>query len=108
MQNQTALDYAAAGPNFRTRSKRVVDLSEPFFPELADEIHRPALEKIWQNGRWARGGWAFYGPDEQDMFPMEKRAEGRVHFCGEHTSAWSGWMQGAFESAHRVINEINA
>ena len=33
--------------------------------------------------------------------------EGRIHFAGEHTSPWTGWMQGALESARRVVREIN-
>jgi hypothetical protein len=32
-------------------------------------------------------------------------AEGRIHFAGEHT-AWTEWMQGALESARRVVMEI--
>jgi monoamine oxidase len=107
MQDQTGLDYAAAGANFAERSRRVVEVSKPFFPELAEEV-TGGLEKIWQNDPWVKGGWAFYGPGEQDMFPVAKRPEGRVFFCGEHTSAWSGWMQGAFESANRVVTEIGA
>ena len=34
------------------------------------------------------------------------RAEGRVHFAGEHTSLWIAWMNGALESAERVVAEI--
>ena len=34
-------------------------------------------------------------------------AEGRIHFAGEQTSPWTGWMQGALESARRVAREIN-
>lgn len=30
----------------------------------------------------------------------------RVHFAGEHTSIWAGWMQGAIESAKRTVQEI--
>jgi monoamine oxidase len=33
--------------------------------------------------------------------------DGRIHFAGEHTSPWTGWMQGALESARRVVAEIN-
>jgi monoamine oxidase len=107
MQNQPGIDYAAAGTNFNTRSKYVVKTSMPFFPELGNEVIG-GVEKIWQNDPWVKGAWGYYGPGEQDMFPVAKRPEGRVHFCGEHTSAWSGWMQGAFESAHRVVNELTS
>jgi monoamine oxidase len=107
MQNQPGVDYAAAGPNFAARSAYVRGIADAFFPELQDEV-TGGLEKIWQNDRWARGAWGFFGPGEQGMFPVSKRPEGRVHFCGEHTSGWSGWMQGAFESANRVVNEMTA
>jgi monoamine oxidase len=33
--------------------------------------------------------------------------EGRVHFAGEHCSDTPAWMQGAIESAIRVVNEVN-
>jgi monoamine oxidase len=29
-----------------------------------------------------------------------------VHFAGDHTSPWSGWMQGALESGLRAAREI--
>jgi monoamine oxidase len=34
------------------------------------------------------------------------RPEGRVHFAGEHTSNWPGWMQGALESGERAALEV--
>jgi monoamine oxidase len=107
MQNQTGVDYAAAGGNFNERSAYVRGIASAFFPELDDEVIG-GIEKIWQNDQWVKGGWGFFGPGEQGMFPVAKRPESRVHFCGEHTSAWSGWMQGAFESANRVVNEMTA
>ena len=40
------------------------------------------------------------------MFPAMRQVEGRVHFAGEHTSLWIAWMNGALESAERVVAEI--
>jgi monoamine oxidase len=40
------------------------------------------------------------------LLPHIARPEGRVHFAGEHTSMWPGWMQGALESGNRVAHEI--
>jgi monoamine oxidase len=34
--------------------------------------------------------------------------EGRIHFAGEHTSPWSGWMNGGLESGNRAAAEIQA
>jgi len=36
-----------------------------------------------------------------------ERPEGRVHFAGEHTSAWPYWMQGALQSGLRAAKEVN-
>jgi len=38
--------------------------------------------------------------------PHIARAEGRIHFAGEHASTQPGWMEGALESADRVVAEI--
>lgn len=77
-----------------------------FFPEIQEETVA-SLSKVWQDDPWVKGAWAYYKPGEMaDMFPAAKKKEGRIFFCGEHTSAWSGWMQGALESANRVVAEI--
>ena len=78
-----------------------------FFPEINQQVIG-GVEKIWQNDPWVKGGWGYFAPGEQDMFPVAKRPVGRLHFCGEHTSSWSGWMQGAFESANRVVAEMTS
>jgi monoamine oxidase len=33
-------------------------------------------------------------------------AEGRIFFAGEHTSLWIGFLEGALESAERVVREL--
>ncbi|MFT3766533.1 MAG: FAD-dependent oxidoreductase [Minicystis sp.] len=78
-----------------------------FFPEIETEFDNGQF-KVWQDDPWVGGGWAYYKPGQmKDMFPAAKKSEGRLFFCGEHTSAWSGWMQGALESANRVVTEIS-
>ncbi len=63
--------------------------------------------KSWDEDRWAQGAWAWFRPGEMiSLLPLAARREGRVHFAGEHTSAYPGWMQGAFESASRVVKEV--
>ncbi|HEY0533148.1 MAG TPA: FAD-dependent oxidoreductase [Actinoplanes sp.] len=39
---------------------------------------------------------------------MIPRAEGRLHFAGEHTSLKHSWIEGALESAERVALEVSA
>jgi monoamine oxidase len=40
------------------------------------------------------------------IMPNIARPEGRIHFAGEHTSSWMGWMQGALESGERAAREV--
>lgn len=65
--------------------------------------------KAWHKDRWTGGGWGWTQPGElQWMFPAMRQPEGRVHFAGEHTSLWIAWMNGALESAERVVQEVLA
>jgi len=43
----------------------------------------------------------------QALLPHIVAPEGRVHFAGEHTSPWSGWMEGALESGLRAAREVD-
>jgi monoamine oxidase len=62
----------------------------------------------WDEDEWARGAYAWFKPGQMtDLLPHIARAEGRIHFAGEHASSWPGWMQGAFQSGHRAAREIN-
>lgn len=83
---------------------------------LMDKVHPRVREnfeggasKCWDEDEWARGAYTWFRPGEvAALFPHIAGAEGRVHFAGEHTSAWPGWMQGALESGNRVAREVNA
>jgi len=65
--------------------------------------------KSWDEDPWARGAFAILRPgDVTRLEPHTARAEGGVHFAGEHTSPWlGGWMHSALESGERVAREIN-
>ena len=65
--------------------------------------------KSWVEDPWARGAFGILRPgDVTRLEPHIARAEGRVHFAGEHTSPWlGGWMHSALESGERVAREIN-
>jgi len=85
----------------------VLEQAQKVLPGLRENFEGGA-SKSWDEDEWAKGAWAWYKPGEMaSLLPQSSRAEGRVHFAGEHTSAWPGWMQGAFESGNRVAKEIN-
>jgi monoamine oxidase len=77
------------------------------FPGLEAQVEG-GVAKCWDQDDWVRGGVAFLQPGQvTTLQPMAARPEGRMHFAGEHTSAWHGWMQGALESGHRAAREVN-
>lgn len=66
----------------------------------------------WELDRFARGGYAVFGPDFRPEWRSElSRAFGRIVFAGDHTSRqWQGYMNGAVESgasAARDLETIN-
>jgi monoamine oxidase len=60
----------------------------------------------WREDEFALGAWTDTLPGRWSTFAVARRVEGRVHFAGEHTSAWAGWMEGAVESGKRAAREI--
>jgi len=74
-----------------------------WFPGLQENFERGA-SWCWAEQEWSRGAWAFVGP--RDIVAASS-AEGRIHFAGEHLSPWASWMQGALDSATRVVKQIN-
>jgi monoamine oxidase len=64
--------------------------------------------QIWHEDQFARGAFTYFEPGQMTtLLPIAQRAEGRIHFAGEHTSAWHGWMNGALESGNRAAAEVN-
>jgi monoamine oxidase len=73
------------------------------FSGLRSSFERGAT-KCWTEDEWARGAWAFVGFSN---FATAIMPEGRVHFAGEHLSAWPSWIQGALQSGLRAVKEID-
>jgi len=103
-----ALGRSVADMDRQRAVKVAVDLVARTFPEMTASFERGAVYR-WAQDRWARGAFAVFHPGQMSsMMPHVWRPEGRLHFCGEHTSSWSGWMEGALESAERAAREVLA
>lgn len=90
----------------RTRVTRVQEQMTRVFPGLASNAEG-AFSKCWRDDPWSRGAYAYFTPGQMEaLSPYLGSVEGRVHFAGDHTSAWPGWMQGALESGHRAAEEV--
>ncbi|HMG34131.1 MAG TPA: flavin monoamine oxidase family protein [Blastocatellia bacterium] len=106
----------AGGPNARNlasmnesdRIRFVLDQMEKVYPGIKENFEGGA-SKCWDEDEWARGASSWYRPGQMsELWPHIARAEGRVHFAGDHTSAFIRWQNGALQSGNRVAAEINA
>jgi monoamine oxidase len=88
------------------RVHAVLGQAQQIFPELAKSVEG-GVSHCWGLEPWAQGSFALHRPGQIGFIDVLARPEGRIHFAGEHTSPWTGWMQGALESARRVVREIN-
>jgi len=101
-------DYTAALERM-TEAERVTaarDQAQQIFPELP-RFFEGGVSHCWGLDPWQRGSFALHRPGQIGFIDTLAAPEGRIHFAGEHTSAWTGWMQGALESARRAVREIS-
>jgi monoamine oxidase len=96
-----------AGMPEADRIRAALSSLDDIFPGLRNDFEL-GTSKSWDDDAWARGAYPYFRPGQmQQLLAHIARPEGRVHFAGEHTSAWSGYMQGAIESGLRVAREID-
>ena len=85
-----------------------VDAIAEVFP-AAKDLYEGAVTLAWDEDPWVRGAFATYHPgDYRRYYRHLTRPEGRMHFAGEHTSPWPGWMHGALHSGVRAAREVRA
>lgn len=78
---------------------------EDLLPGLSGHVEG-GVSICWDAEPWARGGGAWFRPGQMGLRPLLVPPHGRVHFAGEATSRWPGWVQGALESGRRAAAEI--
>jgi len=76
------------------------------FP-AATRLFRRGFVHDWIGDPFSRGVHSHLQPGYvlQHM-PHVARPAGRIHFAGEHTATWTGFMEGALESGERVAAEL--
>ncbi len=88
------------------RTRFGISLASEAFPEIEQELQKSFVQS-WAEDPFARGAFTVFHPGEMARFvPVIGRAEGWVHFAGEHTAPWNGWMEGALQSGERAAQEI--
>jgi monoamine oxidase len=92
----------------RERARFVLARMERAHPGVTEHFEAGASHS-WIDDPWARGAGAEFRPGQMSRHYQALRApEGRIHFAGEYTSPWSGWMNGALESGERIAAAITA
>jgi len=113
---RAVLEAFISGPSARLAAAMRPEARVAFAREHGDRVH-PGLSRhvehgtavAWDADPWALGDYAWFAPGEMRAFlPHLARAEGRIHFAGDHTSPWPGWMQGALASGIRAAEEVDA
>jgi len=75
-------------------------------PEAAKHFKR-GWAHLWPLDPYAQGGFSHLAPGYVlDYMEYISGCTGRIHYAGEHTALWSGFIEGALESAERVVQEI--
>ncbi|MBZ0116254.1 MAG: FAD-dependent oxidoreductase, partial [Sandaracinaceae bacterium] len=92
-----------------SQATRILPLLDAVFPGTQAAFNGRALRMHWPQAPFHGGSYACYRPGQWEFFGVEGRAEGNIHFAGEHTSEdYQGYMEGAAESGARAAREILA
>jgi len=112
------LETYTTGPVARVLRRRPLDERVAFskhylkecFPSAKADIEKGCIKAYsmsWDDERWIQGGYGWFRPGQALEEGMQVRnPSGPVHFAGDHTSDAPAWMEGAIQSAYRVVEEI--
>jgi monoamine oxidase len=99
-----AREYSAMSEEAQVQ--RSLDLFEQIHPGMRENFEG-ATTWSWLNHPFSKGAFMVTKPGQfRTVVPYLATPEGRIHFAGEHTSPWPGWIQGALHSGLRAAHEI--
>ena len=87
---------------------RIVAEIDRLFPG-AKGLSGERVRTDWTNDPFSLGAYSCFGPGQMSAAaPALHRRHGRVVLAGEHTDAFSGFMEGALRSGRRTAEQITA
>lgn len=101
-----------SGMNESERADFLQKELEKIFTDPVDNIKGNPVEAsdsiCWHDEEWSKGAYPSFTPSEFISLTLKdiSQSEGRIHFAGDHTSAYPGWMEGALQSGKRAAKEI--
>jgi monoamine oxidase len=89
--------------------KKRIDWTKKEFKRVLPQLKiEKSATKSWGNDEFARGAYSHFTVGQLvDLQPFIKTQAGPIHFAGEHTAEFAPGMEGALESAERVVREIS-
>ncbi|WP_085504933.1 flavin monoamine oxidase family protein [Thalassobacillus devorans] len=82
-------------------------LAEVYGPQVYNEFIQ-GVTFNWSQNPFSSGCFTLFTPNQEvnyaDIIPLPEQ---RLHFAGEHTSSFHGWIEGAIESGIRAAFEIH-
>lgn len=78
---------------------------ERLHPGHSGRLTSPTIVN-WAGIPYSHGLAGFLSEDDPAAYELLSKPDGPVYFAGDHLSHVSSWQQGAFCSAHRVVNLI--
>lgn len=94
-------------PDSLSDRRRIASMKSEFARVLPGMRPERAATKSWGNDEFVRGAYSHFTVGQlTSLQPFIKKPVGAVHFAGEHTAETAPGMEGALESADRVVAEI--
>jgi len=75
-----------------------------YINELENSFSVSWIKTPFSEGGWV--GWPTSGGERVPAYDLLNQPEGNVHFAGDHLSYYIAWQAGAFDSARKVVMEI--
>lgn len=110
------LTVLVGGPDARRIGDLTVDarrtlLLDQLEPHLGIGVRNPASwhDKVWHHDPFVGGGYCTLPASgtREGFYPVAHEPVGTIHWAGTETaSEHAGYIEGAIESAHRVVDEI--
>lgn len=92
----------------KVRISAVVAQIEAWFPGSSGLL-LSSQTVAWMNESYIGGGYTYFPPGSvSKYYAAMRQPQGKIHFAGEHTAVYQGYMEGAIESGQRAAAEILA
>ncbi|WP_347552995.1 flavin monoamine oxidase family protein (plasmid) [Pseudalkalibacillus hwajinpoensis] len=103
---QDAILWAGLPHNEMVRE--LLDDLAKIYGNIVYKEYMQAFSYNWTLNQYSGGAFTLFLPGQGEKFSeVIRQPEGRLHFAGEHTSSFHGWIEGAIESGIRTAYEIN-